>query len=322
MPTFAPIKCGLFQFNIVDYHAILGLPIGASAEQVRKRYLKITRLLFPDIRALETQEENQLADQLLSKLVNPAYENLFKDKSARSEHLLILEQIGARVAQEKKLRLKSKKSQELAAAKNIEITYKKYINALFEQEYDPIDKTIEKIALMSEFNLVYLQAKSGKVAADQGTVSQAQKTTSEQPKQVEPESPELTKEPASAVDPTAKWVEPYLRRGKQFIDKQEYNRGIAELREALKLDAQNSQAHTLLGLAYVKQGQLGMAKIHVNKALQLDPQNEMALEGKQVLQKLLEQGKGTNSSGKGATEKKANSSRGGLLGGLFGKKKK
>jgi hypothetical protein len=72
----------------------------------------------------------------------------------------------------------------------------------------------------------------------------------------------------------------------------------------------------------VKQGQLGMAKIHVNKALQLDPKNEMALEGKQVLQKLLEQQKGTNGSGKPATEKKANSGRSGLLGGLFGKKKK
>lgn len=322
MPTFAPIKCGLFQFNIVDYHAILGLPIGASADQVRKRYLKITRLLFPDIRALETQEENELADQLLSKLVNPAYENLFKDKSARSEHLLILEQIGARVAQEKKLRLKSKKSQELAAAKNIEATYNKYINALFQQEYSPINKTLEKIALMSEFNLVYLQAKSGKVAEDKVTVSQTQKTTSEEPKQVEAHLPEPAEEPASVVDPTAKWVEPYLRRGKQFIDKREYNRGIAELREALKLDAQNSQAHTLLGLAYVKQSQLGMAKIHINKALQLDPKNEMAREGKQVLQKLLEQGKGTNSSGQGSTEKKANSSRGGLLGGLFGKKKK
>ncbi|NBD31834.1 MAG: tetratricopeptide repeat protein [Cyanobacteria bacterium] len=324
MPTLAPIKCGLFQFNIVDYHAILGLPIGAPTAQVRQRYLKITRMLFPDVRNLQTEEDNELADQLLSKLVNPAYEHLFKNKSARSEHLLILGQIGARVAQEGKLRLKSKKAQELVESGSkgeIELIYQKYLNAVIEKEYNPLNKSLEKIALISEFNLVYVMLKKGEIAGSKVTVTNEQATEEQSPKQVETDSAKETKEQLSPEDKIAKLVEPYLRRGKQFIDKQDYTKSIMELREALKLDPQNSQAHTLLGLAYVKQGQLGMAKIHVNKALQLDPNNEMALEGKQVLQKLLGQEKGSDSGSKGTASKKANGGRG-LLGGLFGKKNK
>jgi len=325
MPTLAPIKCGLFQFNIVDYHAILGLPIGASPEQVRKRYLQITRLLFPDLRKLQTEEENQIADQLLSKFVNPAYENLFKNQSSRSEHLLVLQQIATHIGQEGKVKLKSKNAQEFAQAgdkSNIDLIYKNYLNGLANEEYQNLNKTLKNIALISEFNLVYLMVKNGQIKTEEVVNSKANNSQLTQPKQLETLPSQNTKEELSPEEKVGKLVAPYLRRGKQFIDKQDYTKGIMELREALKLDPKNSQAHTLLGLAYVKQGQLGMAKIHVNKALQLDPNNEMALEGKQVLQKRLGEGKGTDSGSKNpAAGKKGNGGRG-FLGGLFGKKKK
>lgn len=318
MPTLPSIQCGLFQFNIVDYHAILGVPIGASTEQIRKRYLKITRHLFPDLRNLSTQEDNDLADQLLAKLVNPAYEHLFKDQSACSEHLLVLQQIGNRISQQDSLRLKSKKAQEFAKScdpENIDLIYQKYLNAIIKQQYNTLNKALEKIALISELNLVYLQAKNGNIGVKETAPSHKKSVESPAPQTVAASPETQTQEQLSPEDRVAKLVEPYLRRGKQFINKQDYTKGIMELREALKLDPQNSQAHTFLGLAYVKQSQLSMAKIHINKALQLDPKNEMALEGKKVLQKLIDQGKGTNS------DKKASGGRG-LLGGLFGKKKK
>jgi len=325
MPILAPIKCGLFQFNIVDYHAILGLPIGASSDQVRKRYLQITRVLFPDLRTLPTEEENQIADQLLSKFVNPAYENLFKNKSARSEHLLILQQIATRVSQEGTVKLKSKKAQQLAQNKDqsdIELIYKKYLNAIVKKEYQNLNQALKNIALISEFNPVYLMLKNGQIQVEEVKTAETEISKSTKPQQLETPPSKNIEQEISPEEKVGKLVAPYLRRGKQFIDKQDYSKGIMELREALKIDAKNSQAHTLLGLAYVKQGQLGMAKIHVNKALQLDPNNEMALEGKQVLQKLLGEGKGTDSGSKNtAAGKKGNSGRG-FLGGLFGKKNK
>ncbi|PSO51551.1 MAG: molecular chaperone DnaJ [Cyanobacteria bacterium SW_9_44_58] len=316
MPKIPQIKCGLFQFDITDYHAILGVPIGASPEQVRRQYLQITRILFPDLRKIDSEEEKQLADQLLSKLVNPAYEILFKNEEARSEHLAVLEQIGERLGQQGKAPLKSKTAQELAkAGEKGEALYQKYLNSIAKQEYQIINKALEKIALISELNLVYLMLKNGQIegskprAAPAPAAAQTASPQAENNHQSQPVPQE--KSPANQ---TASYVEPYLRRGQNFINKQDYSKAILELREALQLEPNNVDAHTLLGLAYVRQKQFGMAKVYINKALQLDPNNKMALEGKQVLDKLLEQSKTGNSSGKKSKGKR------GLFGGLFGKK--
>lgn len=318
MPKIPPIKCGLFQFSLTDYHAILGVPIGASPEEIRKRYLKINHILFPDVRDLSTQEEEDLADQLLSQLVNPSYENLVKDEAARQEHLLLLKQIRERIVSQGKPRIKSKVAQQLAEAAtsgNLESLYKKYLASIAKKEYKELDKTLQRIALISEFNLVYLGLKKEITQPKKTTVNSGKSAKTTQEKTEINQSEKATEEQTSPQDKLAKYVEPYLRRGQQLINKEDYTKAIMELREALQLDPKNSQAHTLLGLAYVKQSQLGMAKVHINKALQLDPKNKMALEGKQVLAKLIEQGKGTD-SGSGNQSNR----RGGLFGGLFGKK--
>lgn len=317
MPKIPQIKCGLFQFDMTDYHAILGVPIGASPEQVRRQYLQITRILFPDVRKIDSEEEKQIADQLLSKLVNPSYEILFKDEEARSEHLVVLEQIGERLRQQGKAPLKSKTAQELAkAGEKGEALYHKYLNSIAKKEYQIVNKALERIALISELNLVYLMLKQGQIEGSKARATPApvaDQTTSPQGEDNN-QSQQLQQE-KSPADQTASYVQPYLRRGQNFINKQDYSKAILELREALQLEPNNIDALTLLGLAYVRQKQLGMAKVYINKALKLDPNNKMALEGKQVLDKLSEKSKTGDSSGKKSKGK------GGLFGGLFGKKK-
>ncbi|MFP4693627.1 MAG: J domain-containing protein [Halothece sp.] len=321
MPKIPQIKCGLFQFDITDYHAILGVPLGSSPEEVRQRYLKITRILFPDVRKLETQEEEQLADKLLSQLVNPSYETLVKDQAARCDYLLVLDQISDRASQLGDSILKSKAAKELfnSSAMKIDLNYRKYLSAIAKKEYKDINKALERIALISEFNLVYLMLTNNQIGTEK-TSYEVIKTTSQQPKRENQEATKETAQEQSEEEIKTSLIDPYLRRGQSFINKKDYQKAVIELREALKIDSKNSQAHTLLGLAYVKQNQLGMAKVHINQALQIDPNNEMALEGKQVLQRLLGDSKGTDSSSNDS--KKKSNKHGGLLGGLFGKKKK
>lgn len=320
MPKIPQIKCGLFQFDITDYHAILGVPLGASPEEVRQRYLKITRILFPDVRKLETQEEEKLADKLLSKLVNPSYETLVKDQSARREYLLVLDQISDRASACGENILKSKAAKELlkGGEAKIDLNYRKYLGAIAKKEYQDIDKVLERIALISEFNLVYLML--SKLQTETKTPSDADQNTLLQ-SQDKPESSEEATQEQEPEETKTSFIEPYLRRGQNFINKKDYPKAVMELREALKIDSKNAQAHTLLGLSHLKQNQLGMAKVHINKALKLDPENEMALEGQQVLQKLSGSSQGTDSGGKNDSKEKSNKGSG-LLGGLFGKNKK
>ena len=109
-----------------------------------------------------------------------------------------------------------------------------------------------------------------------------------------------------------------------MIEKNIFAQARVELQEALKLEPNNSRCHSLVGVVYLKQNQTTMAKVHFNKALQLDPQDPVALKGKQVLDPLTQ-----TASTQPTNSKKATGSRqstqpksGGMFGGMFGGKKK
>ena len=79
-----------------------------------------------------------------------------------------------------------------------------------------------------------------------------------------------------------------------------------------------------MGVVYLKQNQTTMAKVHINKALQLNPQEPIALKGKQFLDQMAKKNGGhPTPAAKNTQGKQANDSgNGGLFGGLFGGKKK
>ena len=75
----------------------------------------------------------------------------------------------------------------------------------------------------------------------------------------------------------------------------------------------------------MKQNQVKMAKIHFERALQLDPKDQTALEGKTKIDKFLKKtapNTGKKSTVSAAASKSSKSESGGLFGGLFGGKKK
>jgi Tfp pilus assembly protein PilF len=76
------------------------------------------------------------------------------------------------------------------------------------------------------------------------------------------------------------------------LKKNNFAGAVLELREALKLEQNSNRAHTLLGIAYLRQNQLTMAKVHINKALQLNPNDELAKKGKRHLEELAQKSGG------------------------------
>ena len=111
------IKHGLFKLNITDHHAVLGVSLDAKPKEIRLRYLKIAQKLHPD-KCRSDEARMKVAGQILSKLVNPAYEQLSR-KNAFAEHQLILTQVGKRIAENKdKVTVKSSQAQELLEAGN------------------------------------------------------------------------------------------------------------------------------------------------------------------------------------------------------------
>ena len=294
---------GLFKFDFTDHHAVLGVAVDAEAKDIRQRYLKIARRLHPDSCSAQSEAEKQWASQLLSKLVNPAYEKL-SSASSRAEYVVLLTQMGKRFVQEStSIELKNRLSKQLAQTENIVQVYKTSLYQLAEKQYDSFDQVLQLIAQISELNLVYLMRREGK-EIQSSLPPQGASTKPGEPKRDTPPPPE----PESVV-------EQYYRRAQVLMVKNNFAQARVELQDALKLDPNNSRCHSLIGVVYLKQNQNTMAKIHVRKALQLNPQEPLALKSKQFLDQVAQKAGGQTSA-------YSNTTGGGLFGGMFGGKKK
>jgi curved DNA-binding protein CbpA len=315
------IDQGLFNLDFNDYYAILGAPVDADAKEIRKRYLSIARRLHPDSCATENEADRQRAAEYLSKLVNPAYEALSQDKS-QAEYAVLLRLKGQQaMKQQDTVVLTSDSSRQLAATPDIDVVYRTAVRDLMEKQYKQLSQTLEITGQISELNLVYLMRKESR-GESVGTPRKAAAAAA-------PQSPSAGR--VAPAQPTRQdLVAANLRRSQGFEAKQNYPRAIQELREAIKMEPTNSECHSRLGQIYLKTNQNTMAKIHFNKALELNPQDVIALEGKSRLEaasgaqpvsaKVVPNGKPDPKAKQSAKGGKPDSN-GGLFG-LFGGKKR
>ena len=323
------IDRGLFKLDFVDHHAILGVSVDAETKDIRKRYLKIARRLHPDSFASETETDKQQASQLLSKLVNPAWEKLSQDKE-RSEYTLLLKLKGQQALRQQQeiVAQLGNLARQLSSANNPDHFYLASLKDLSSKQYEHLDQAMEITAQVSELNLVYLMRKEGNGA----TVSNETRRTIYTGSNI-PDSSQSSTAPTSAqtMDSAPRpesITDQYYRRAQGYEVKNNFAQATLELREALKLEPNSPRCHSLMGRIYLRQRQGTMAKIHFNQALKFDPKDPMALEG---MKKLGSQN-GATAAG-GATNSKAASAKtppksgkpdnsGGGLFGLFGGKKK
>lgn len=321
---------GLFKLDFTDHHAVLGVAVDAEVKEIRKRYLTIARRLHPDSGAAASETEKQQAIQLLSKLVNPAWEKLSSDRD-RAEYLLLLKLKGQQaIRQQASLDVKSEIARQLLAAGNPASAYKNSLQELAEKQYQDFRQVSEITAQISELNMVYLMRKesSGESITTEPKPVYTSGTTSSASPAASANSTSTQARSAAPPPPPPKpesMVEQYYRRAEAFAAKNNFAKAILELRDALQIEPNNSRCHSLMGLVYLKQNQPTMARIHFNQALKVDPKDPMALEGKQALERREQQKAGTKGTPSSAATKPAkpqDKSGGGGLFGMFGGKKK
>ena len=327
------IDQGLFNLDFVDYHAILGAPVDVDVKEVRKRYLSIARRLHPDSCATENEVDRKRAAEYLSKMVNPAYEKLSQEKTYM-EHSVLLRLKGQQaLKQQDTVVLTSDSARQLAASPDLDMVYRAALQELVKNQYKQLGQTLEITGQISELNLVYLMRKESR-GESVGTQRKSAPTAAPAGA-AKPANPAANPSPANSrtpqLPPTREaLIAANLRRSEGFEAKQNYPRAIQELREAITLEPTSSECHTRLGLIYLKTNQNTMAKIHFNRALELNPQDTVALEGKNRLEatnstqtvQVAAKGKPPDPKAKPAAKGgKPDSGSGGLFG-LFGGKKK
>ena len=315
------IQHGLFKLDLTDHYAILGIPLDADPKQIRQRYLKIVRQLHPDTcTSPEDTGGKEEANRILSRLVNPAYEVLSKDKS-RKEFNLVLSQMGQRLAEQGgKITIVSESAKDLFKANsNLDVVYKQKVKDLAVKQYQCLETKVlgYTIAQISELNLVYLILNHKQQAPAPTKNHPPKKTT---PKETTPKD----SSPKDSSPPPKEPTDPVVRRAQEYLEQGKLNKAILDLREALKFNPNNSSYHGLLGLTYLQQKQVGMAKVHINKAYASNPEDSFAMEGKQELRKISSAAQETKTSTVSSSKDRASttSKRGSLFKGLFGGKKK
>lgn len=315
------IEQGLFNLEFTDYHAILGVPVDAEAKDIRKRYLNIARRLHPDSGMANTDIDRQQAAEFLSKLVNPAYEKLSQEKNY-AEYCVLLRLKGQQaLKQQDTVVLTSDSARRVASASDLENAYKAALKELAERQYQQLEQALDITGQISELNLVYLMRKEGR-GETVGQMRRAAPPSNSVPNPATATRSASTAAPNPAPPPSREaLILAYLRRSQEFEMKQDYPRSILELRDALKIDPMSSSCHSRLGVIYLKTNQATMAKIHFNKALELNPQDEVALEGKRRMEgpnaKSMT-GKPDPKGGKPSSSKGGKSDSQGSGGGLFG----
>ena len=311
------IDCGLFKYDFIDHHAVLCVPVDADVKDIRKHYLKIVRRLHPDSSRTANVTEKKLASELLSKLVNPAYEKLSQEKN-HAEYILVLSHMGKRLVQESaSVELTTDIAKQLATAPNSEHFYKAALAKIAETQYESLPQALEVVARVSELNLVYLMRSVGKSFVAPSSTQPRNNLTPKQPDVPQPSTKVRSSEDSVVVQ--------YLRRAQELMEKNQLAPARVELQDALKLEPNNSRCHSLIGVVYLKQHQTTMAKVHFDRTLQLDPNDQTALAGKRKIEQMTGQNKsGAKPTVKPNTEAKQpdQSGGGGLFGGLFGGKKK
>jgi predicted Zn-dependent protease len=82
-------------------------------------------------------------------------------------------------------------------------------------------------------------------------------------------------------------LEAYIRRAQTSLEQNNPAQALRELRDALREEPDNSICHALLGLAYLRQNQLSMARVHINRAWKASPKDATVIECKWELDKVV-----------------------------------
>ncbi|WP_375509972.1 DnaJ domain-containing protein [uncultured Nostoc sp.] len=266
--TFLPPK---WLEQLCDPYAVLGISVIADERQIFKRYHALAKLLHPDRYAKSCNPDQELATAIFSHLINPAYEQL-KHQQKRLMAIAILR------SQARDLEQKPLSSQSAIAEKIMEMStpqaelfYEEAIACYAEDQYKSLDQFYQVTQQISTLNLVYLRLHKPDLGATQKAVSILS--------EVEVKPVELTFNEKTDVKPVVtNYAQRHYQRAMEYVRLAKWPLAVQELRDAIKLEPNNSEYYALLGLVHLKQEFIGMARVYIRQALKLNPQNALALK--------------------------------------------
>jgi len=246
--------------------------VAADDRRILKRYRDLAKVLHPDSYSSEETASKELATQLFARLVNPAYQKV-KQERDRAETLAMLRFQVRRLSRQGSIATESETAQKLLqmTMKEAEVFYEQALVELVEHQYQPLQRFETVTQQVMELNRVYLHLKMGDLVIREkrtGLVASA-----------EAKPIQFTPTGIVAKDaPVENYARRHYDRAQEYLKKGAWQQAVQELRDAIKLEADKSEYHSAIGLAYLKQNLTGMATVHFRQALKLNPSDPLALK--------------------------------------------
>lgn len=293
------IERGLGSYE-TDHYAILGVPLTADAKQISDGYKRVAKSLRAGF--VGNSEEGEKASRLFAKLVNPAKEVLAKDKE-RIEYDAILQLHIRRLLNEPAnqsgfLWPESESAVTVRTSKNWEEVYVTTVTRLAETQYQALDSFLQISEDISELNLTYLLLKAdyinpslqGSPVVSSPTPSTGSIRSTTIPFAVPPFSPSVSSvsfspSPATPSEPKLAPAEVRFNQALEMIERKQYKEAVSFLGIAISSQPNEARYYLHRGIAYQKQGNVGMAKADFQQALRLDPSNQEAKDSLKALLK-------------------------------------
>ncbi|QHG17718.1 DnaJ domain-containing protein [Nostoc sp. ATCC 53789] len=254
--------------KLCDPYAVLGISVIADDRQIFKRYHTLAKLLHPDRHAKNCNPDQKLATAIFSHLINPAYQQL-KHRQKRLIAIAMLRS-DARVLEQKPLSSQSAIAQEIMkmSTPEAELFYEEAIACYAEAQYKSLDQFYQVTQQITILNLVYLRLHKPDLFLPQKTVPIIS--------EVEVNPVELTLTDVKPV--LTNYSQRHYQRAIEYVRLGKWTIAVQELRDAIKLEPNNSDYYALLGLVHLKQKFMGMARVYICQALKLNPKNSLALK--------------------------------------------
>ncbi|MBD2507183.1 DnaJ domain-containing protein [Nostoc muscorum FACHB-395] len=254
--------------KLCDPYAVLGISVIADDRQIFKRYHTLAKLLHPDRHAKNCNPDQKLATAIFSHLINPAYQQL-KHRQKRLIAIAMLRS-DARILEQKPLSSQSAIAQEIMkmSTPEAELFYEEAIACYAEAQYKSLDQFYQVTQQITILNLVYLRLHKPDLFLPQKTVPIIS--------EVEVNPVELTLTDVKPV--LTNYSQRHYQRAIEYVRLGKWTIAVQELRDAIKLEPNNSDYYALLGLVHLKQKFMGMARVYICQALKLNPKNSLALK--------------------------------------------
>lgn len=256
-----------------DPYAALGVSLVAEEKRILKRYRHIAKLLHPDAQVGKSELARQFASQVFARIINPAYQRL-KQENTRKEALATMRFKVRRMTKAGKLTPSFESAQQLLRIPEpeVDVFYENTLTQLSNSQFKTPEAFHQTLYQISQLNLIFLRRKMGDAIIREKRVGLVAANTKIKPQEAE------TAAPTPPEPPVINYAERYGVRALTYLKQQNYVSARQELQEALKIEPNNIEYHSMIGQAYLMEKKFGMAKAHLKRAIQLRPGHPIAVK--------------------------------------------